>query len=329
MGNEISYNRENLRQLKCHRCPKSSFDGFKSLKRHVLENHIVEKAEEEAERKELNEMFESDKNENVVSKKRKNGPFNEDTTPPTSVKKPRASMRRQSSESPNDENANNDLSVSKNETPPTGEKKTKPRRNSSLKDSDVSTLQSDSPTVGNRRRLSPRNRSESESPNDLNVVAKSRTARRKQSEESESSSKHDSSLATDKSDTTPKTKPSDIPKNHNKGVISAFSSSAKRLNRLLDDEKSKSSLSKDAIVKKLKDMKDEDFIKYNIGEKYDEMEIYRRARLLTPNDDCVKGTIVFLELKIDNFFINFILKLTSSNLVRLPGHNGEKFGGLA
>jgi hypothetical protein len=287
MGNEISYNRENLRQLKCHRCSKSSFDDFKSLKKHVLENHIVE---DEAERKDHNEMFESDKNENVVSKKRKNGHFNEDTTPPTSVKKPRASMRRQSSESRNDENVNNDLSVSKNETPPTGEKKTKPRRDSSLKDSDVSTLQSDSPTVGNRRRLSPRNRSESESPNDLNVVAKPRTTRRKLSEESESSSKHDSSLATDKSDATPKTKSSRSPKSHN-DVTNAFSSSAKKLNRLLDDEKSKPSLSKDTIVKKLKVMTDEDFIKYNIGEKYDEMEIYRRARLLTPNDDCVKGNI--------------------------------------
>lgn len=290
MGNKISYNRENggnLKQLKCHRCPKSSFDDFKSLRRHVLENHIVEKAEE-AERKEHNEMFESDKNEIVVSKKRKNGNFNEDTTPPTSVKKPRASMRRRSSESPNDENVSNDLSVSKNETPPTGEKKTKPRRNSSLKDSDVSTLQSDSPTVGNRRRLSPCNRSESESPNDLNVAAKSRTTRRKLSEESESSSKHDSSLSTDKSDATPKTKSSRSPKSHN-DVSNAFSSSAKKLNNLLDDEKSKSSLSKDAIVKKLKDMTDEDFIKYNIGEKYDEMEIYRRARLLTPNDDCIKS----------------------------------------
>lgn len=312
MGNKISYNRENggnLKRLKCHICPKSSFDDFKSLRRHVLEDHIVEKAEE-AERKEHNEVFESDKNENVVSKKRKNGHFNEDTTPPASVKKPRASLRRQSSESPNDENACNDLSVSKNETPPTGEKKTKPRRNSSLKDSDVSTLQSDSPTVGNRRRLSPRNRSESESPNELDVVAKPRTTRRKQSEESESSSKHDSSLATDKSEsTTPKTKSSHSPKSHN-DVSNAFSSSAKKLNRLLDDEKSKPSLSKDAIVKKLKDMTDEDFIKYNIGEKYDEMEIYRRARLLTPNDDCIKSNkyskIVFFI--IENLY-NFLLIL--------------------
>lgn len=54
---------------------------------------------------------------------------------------------------------------------------------------------------------------------------------------------------------------------------------------------------KEAILERLHSMTDDDFKNFNIGDKIDEREIYRRARLLTPKDECVKSSVFVLHIK--------------------------------
>lgn len=52
---------------------------------------------------------------------------------------------------------------------------------------------------------------------------------------------------------------------------------------------SKIETSQDLLVQRLAQMNDNEYKCFNIGEKHDEMSIYKRARRFTPNDDCLKS----------------------------------------